>query len=191
MTAGLIAVREQFASKIGIEEPAIIIGTVNLGMAVNTCQCRAQPDVSGAVQRRDAVALYTDSISGLFQQAVIGGAMRLMTFGTTGAFDQMSIYHRMLINIRPGQFGMTSLTDPVNPCGKEIVLDHTGSMAVGAAHIAGLERMNRAAFELPHNFGMTSSTIIIAVILYKRPIAVIVYLMARQTADIGPIVRIA
>jgi len=190
MTAGLIAVREEFYSEVGIEKLFVAIGTMNLAVAEDAVEFGSQSTVLHTMSRRNRMTLPAEPVSRLDQKSVIGRTVRLVAFGTTAAVDQMLVGDRMLISERPGFFRMTILTGPIQSDSKGRVIHALQLMAIGAANVPGLERMNGAPFEFGRDGGMAGGAEIFAVIFDQTTAFVTVNSVARKTGNIRPIVRV-
>ena len=65
MTAGLIAIRKKFRTQIGIEIKPVFIGTMDIGVAIDTIKTGSQSAVGRSMPGRDAMTLITDTIARL------------------------------------------------------------------------------------------------------------------------------
>jgi hypothetical protein len=190
MTAGLVAIREEFYPQVGIEKFFVVIGAMNFAVAEDTVQFGPQAAVLDAMPRWSLMALPAESTSRLDEKSVIGRTVRLMAFGTAAAVNQMLVGDGMFISKGPCLFRMAILAGPVQSDGQGRIIHTLEFMAVGAADVSGFERMNGAPFELGRDGCMTGSAKILAVIFDQAAVLVIVDSMARKTGHVRPIMRI-
>lgn len=113
MTAGCITIGVERRRQHRVKKQAVIIGTVEFGMAVDAVDSGRHPGMSNAMAGRHAVTLQTGPVFGLCQQFLVRRTVRAMTFDTSAAVNQMVEGNRMFENVRTGIIRMTGLTCPI------------------------------------------------------------------------------
>ena len=131
---------------------------MNLSMAIHTWLTATQTAMRRKMRRRHAMALQADSLSGLIEQALIIGSVRLMAFDTSAAVGVKSGSYRMLMQKGAGIIGMAILTCPVQTAYQNPVFCFAHQMTIGAIYVLRFIWMGRALFELGSNSGVAGNT---------------------------------
>ena len=113
MTAGVITVGIELRWQLRIEELAVVVRTVEIGMTFHTRHLGAQPRMFRLVLGRNPMTLKTNTIARLRQQPVVRRAVRIVTFCAAAAVEHMLTGHRVFVNERSRFFRVAILTSPI------------------------------------------------------------------------------
>jgi len=163
---------------------------MDFAVADDTIGFGHEPAVGSSVPRRYSVTLHTGTITGLFKQAFIGGAMRLVTFGAAFTFYEVVEYHGVFIREGSGIFGVTVLAGPVNAGGPEGAFEAIAVVAVDALNIIGDQRVSRAQVEFRDHGRVTTPAEIFSFRIHQVQMGIVVNLVAGRALHSGDGMRV-
>lgn len=113
MTAGCIAIGVKRRCQHRVKEEAVIVGTMEFGMAVDAVDARCHAGMGSTVSGRNAMALLADAVFRLIEQLLVGRTVGTVAFDTAAAVNQMAGHHRMLEHMRTRVIRMAGLAGKV------------------------------------------------------------------------------
>ncbi len=165
MTAGGVTIGVERRCQHRVKKQAVIVGTVELGMAVDAVNSGRHSGMSNAVAGRHTVTLQTGPVFGLVKQFLVRRTMWTVTFDASTSVNQMIEGYRMFENVRAGIIRMTILARPIESGRQHHIFAVRHRMAILALDAALMKRMCRASAELRHHRRVARRAIFFRVIL--------------------------